>query len=93
VGVDGQDGGRYEGPAADDQPRGCADCGHAAQQFFLFQENNLGSIAPGKFADILVIDRDYLTVPADEIKGIKPLMTIPGGRVVYDADAAAPATK
>jgi len=34
-----------------------------------------------------VLDRDYLTVPADEIKDIKPLMAMVGGRVVYDAMA------
>jgi predicted amidohydrolase YtcJ len=32
-----------------------------------------------------VLDRDYLTVPADEIKDIKPLMTMVGGKVAYDA--------
>jgi pyruvate/2-oxoglutarate dehydrogenase complex dihydrolipoamide acyltransferase (E2) component len=32
-----------------------------------------------------VLDRDYLTVPADEIKDIKPLMTMVGGRIVYEA--------
>jgi predicted amidohydrolase YtcJ len=55
--------------------------------FFVFQEDNLGSIAPGKLADLVVIDRDYLTIPADQIKDIKPLTTIVGGRVVYDAGA------
>ena len=59
--------------------------------FFLFQEDNLGSIQPGKLADLVVIDRDYLTVPADQIKDIKSVMTIVGGRIVYDA-AATPAT-
>ncbi len=53
--------------------------------FFLFQEGNLGSLAPGKYADLLVLDRDYLTVPADEIKDIKPMMTMVGGKVVYEA--------
>ena len=53
--------------------------------YFLFQEGNLGSLAPGKYADLLVLDRDYLTVPADEIKDIKPLMTMVGGKVVHDA--------
>ena len=53
--------------------------------FILFQEGNLGSLAPGKYADLLVLDRDYLTVPADQIKDIKPLMTMVGGRVVYEA--------
>ena len=54
---------------------------------FVFQEGNLGSLAPGKYADLLVLDRDYLTVPADEIKDIKPLMTMVGGKVVYEAAA------
>ncbi len=53
--------------------------------YLIFQEDNLGSIAPGKLADMVVLDRDYLTIPADEIKDIEPLMTIVGGRVVYDA--------
>jgi predicted amidohydrolase YtcJ len=52
--------------------------------FFLFQEDNLGSIQPGKLADLAVLDRDYLTVPVDQIKDIKSVMTIVGGRVVYD---------
>ena len=53
--------------------------------FFVFQENNLGSIQPGKLADLVVLDRDYLTIPADQIKDIKPVMTMVGGRIVYDA--------
>jgi predicted amidohydrolase YtcJ len=55
--------------------------------YLLFQENNLGSIQSGKLADLLVLDRDYLTVPADQIKDIKPVMTIVGGRIVFDAEA------
>jgi predicted amidohydrolase YtcJ len=54
-----------------------------ANAFFLFQEGNLGALAPGKFADLLVLDRDYLTVPAEEIKDIKPLLTMVGGKRVY----------
>jgi predicted amidohydrolase YtcJ len=52
--------------------------------FILFQEGNLGSLAPGKYADLLVLDRDYLTVPPGEIKDIKPLITMVGGKVVHD---------
>ena len=53
--------------------------------YFVFQENNLGSIQPGKYADLVVLDRDYLAIPADQIKNIKPLMTMVGGKVVYAA--------
>lgn len=52
--------------------------------YILFQESNLGSLAPGKYADLLVLDRDYLKVPEDEIKDIKPLMTMVGGKIVYE---------
>jgi predicted amidohydrolase YtcJ len=55
--------------------------------YLVFQEDNLGSIQPGKLADLLVLDRDYLTIPADQIKDIKPVVTMVGGRVVYDAEA------
>ena len=57
----------------------------------LFEENNLGSIQPGKLADLVVLDRDYLTVPADQIKNIKPVLTMVGGRIAYDAALPAPA--
>jgi predicted amidohydrolase YtcJ len=59
----------------------------------VLQENNLGSIKAGKLADMVVIDRDYLTVPADQIRDIKSVMTIVGGRIVYDAAAPTPSTR
>ena len=55
--------------------------------FFVFQEDNLGAIQPGKLADLVVLDRDYLTVPADQIKDIRPVLTMTGGRIVYDVSA------
>ncbi len=58
---------------------------------FVFEENNLGSIQAGKLADLVVLDRDYLTVLADQIKDIKPVMTMVGGRIVYDAALQTPA--
>jgi predicted amidohydrolase YtcJ len=61
--------------------------------YLVFQENNLGSIQPGKLADLLVLDRDYLTVPADQIRNIKPVLTMVGGRIVYDATVAAEAAR
>jgi predicted amidohydrolase YtcJ len=52
--------------------------------WFLFQEGNIGSLTPGRYADLLVLDRDYLTVPPEEIKDIRPLVTMVGGKVVHD---------
>ena len=52
--------------------------------FILFQEGNLGALQKGKFADLLVLDRDFLTVPADQIKDIQPLITMVGGKIVYE---------
>jgi len=52
---------------------------------FIFEENNLGSLQPGKYADLVVLDRNYLAVPAAQIKDIRPVMTMVGGRIVYQA--------
>jgi predicted amidohydrolase YtcJ len=54
-----------------------------ANALMMFQEANFGAIKPGLLADMLVIDRDYLTVPADEIRQIVPLATMVGGKVVH----------
>jgi predicted amidohydrolase YtcJ len=59
--------------------------------YLVFQEDNVGSIQAGKLADLVVLDRDYLVVPPDQIRNIKPVMTMVGGRIVYDATLAAQA--
>ena len=52
-----------------------------ARQVFL--ENKIGSLEPGKRADIAIWDRDIYSVPTDQIKDMKCLMTLLDGEVVY----------
>ncbi len=53
--------------------------------YLQFAEKERGSIEPGKLADLVVIDRDYLTCPEAEIKDIQPVMTVLDGRIVNRA--------
>jgi predicted amidohydrolase YtcJ len=48
-----------------------------------FEEKLKGSLETGKLADFIVIDRDYMQCPAAEIKDIKPLLTVIGGKILY----------
>jgi predicted amidohydrolase YtcJ len=50
-----------------------------------FDEKTKGSIEPGKLADMVVIDTDFLTCPVDEIRNIEPVRTVVDGKVVYDS--------
>jgi hypothetical protein len=49
----------------------------------LFLEDKVGSIEPGKEADIAVWDQDLYTMPADEIRNLKCELTLVRGRIVY----------
>jgi predicted amidohydrolase YtcJ len=51
-------------------------------------ERDRGSVEVGKLGDLVVVDRDYLTCPEDDIRQIEPVMTIVGGRLVYVREAA-----
>jgi hypothetical protein len=55
--------------------------------YLTFEEDTKGVIAPGRFADMVVLPEDIMTVPAKRIEQMRIMMTMVGGKVVYrDAD-------
>ena len=50
-----------------------------------FEEGRKGSIEVEKYADLTVLNADYLTVPEEQIRSLQSLLTVVGGRVVYAA--------
>ena len=60
----------------------------------LHQDQLTGSLEVGKLADLIVLDRNVLKIPAEEIAEVKVLQTVVGGRAVYEAEGfAAPAVR
>jgi predicted amidohydrolase YtcJ len=53
-----------------------------------FQEKELGTLKPGMLADVVMIDRDITRVPPGTIRDAKVMMTMVGGRVVFDREGA-----
>ena len=51
--------------------------------WFTFEEKLRGALKVGQFADIVVLSRDYLSVPVEQIGGIVSLLTMVGGQIVY----------
>jgi predicted amidohydrolase YtcJ len=50
------------------------------------QEKAIGSIEPGKAADFVLLDRDVLTVPAEQMRDTKVLATMVAGQWVFRAN-------
>ena len=51
--------------------------------YYVLREDRLGSLEPGKLADFIVLDRDVLSIPRDDIPNVKVLMTVIGGETVH----------
>ena len=51
--------------------------------WFSTEQGSKGRIAPGQFADLAALDRDYFSVSEDEIKSTVAVLTLVGGRVVH----------
>lgn len=54
--------------------------------WFMNAEAEMGRIAPGNLADFALLDRDYITVPEDQIKSVSSVLTVMDGRVVFGAE-------
>ena len=52
------------------------------------KSEEVGTIEPGKRADLVVLNGDYMTVPEDQISELSVRMTIVDGRIVYERDGA-----
>jgi predicted amidohydrolase YtcJ len=52
----------------------------------LHQDAETGSLETGKLADLIVLDRNVLEIPEDQIADTKVMQTVVGGRIVYSAD-------
>jgi predicted amidohydrolase YtcJ len=59
----------------------------ASNGWFLREENQIGTIEPGRLADLVVLNQDYFTVPDEGLKKINSVMTVVGGKIVHDAGA------
>ncbi|KAI1130737.1 amidohydrolase family-domain-containing protein [Nemania abortiva] len=57
-----------------------------ANQWFLggADEQLLGSLEVGRLGDIVVLNNDYFTIPDEELKELRSILTVVGGSVVYD---------
>jgi hypothetical protein len=53
--------------------------------WFLRMEDRIGSIEPGKLADLVVLDRDYFSIPDSQIRQIRSVLTVVDGKIVHDA--------
>jgi predicted amidohydrolase YtcJ len=51
-----------------------------------YEEHRKGTLVPGKFADVIVLSQDITQVPPGQILRTKVLLTIVGGKIVYQEE-------
>lgn len=59
--------------------------------WFCFDETQRGTLEAGKLADFAILDRDFMSVPVEQIGATASLLTVVGGKAVYAADVFASA--
>jgi predicted amidohydrolase YtcJ len=50
--------------------------------YYVLKEKQLGTLEPGKLADFIVFNKDYFTVPQEEIRTVIPVMVVVGGKTI-----------
>ena len=51
--------------------------------YYLLRDKRLGMLQPGSYTDFIILDREFLTIPEEDIPTIQVLMTVVGGKPVH----------
>jgi predicted amidohydrolase YtcJ len=65
----------------------------AGPAFAAFQEEDLGALSPGRYADLTVLSEHPLTIPAEKLPELRVRMTIVGGQVISREETLTPLVK
>jgi adenine deaminase len=52
--------------------------------YAIWKDDKIGSIEPGKWADIIILNGDYMDVEVEELDTLRPIMTMVGGEVIFE---------
>ena len=55
--------------------------------YAVWKDDKIGSIEPGKWADLIILNGDYMGVEIEDLDTLRPIMTMVGGEVVYEDKA------
>ena len=51
--------------------------------YYMLREDKIGTLKPGKWADFVVLNKDYFSEPVEEIANTYPYMTVVGGKIQF----------